>query len=335
MTQSPIDSPFTPASTAADVVKGLDLSSKIAIVTGGYAGLGLEATKALLSAGATVVVSIRTAEKAAKNLEGLAVETFPCDLLDPKSIDAFADHFLASNRPLHILINNAGIMACPLRRDSRGYESQFSTNHLGHFQLTARLWPALAKAGGARVVNVSSGAHHSSDVIDDWNFEQRPYHPLMAYGQSKTANVLFAVGLEKRAAKYGVHAFALHPGIILTTDLSRWRSPEESLPSWRQFGLVDEDGKQILNPLRQSKTPEQGAATEVWAATSPLLEGKGGLYLENSNISPPAETLVPLEPGKPGDARGYFGVKAHALNVESADRLWVLSEKLTGVTFAI
>jgi NAD(P)-dependent dehydrogenase (short-subunit alcohol dehydrogenase family) len=139
MVQVPIESPFTPASTAADVVKDIDLSSKIAIITGGYTGFGLEATKSLLAAGATVIVAIRTPEKAAKNLDGLAIETFPLNLLDPQSIDEFAEHFLTSNRPLHILINNAGIMAAPLIRDSRGYESQFSTNHLGHFQLTARL----------------------------------------------------------------------------------------------------------------------------------------------------------------------------------------------------
>jgi NAD(P)-dependent dehydrogenase (short-subunit alcohol dehydrogenase family) len=334
MTQVPIDSPFTPASTAVEVVKGLDLSSKIAIVTGGYIGLGLEATKALLSAGATVIVPIRTPEKATKSLEGLTVETFPLDLLDPQSINAFADHFLASNRPLHILINNAGIMASPLFRDSRGYEGQFSTNHLGHFQLTARLWPALVKAGDARVVNVSAALHVGSDIFDDWNFEHRPYDPLLAYGQSKTANILFAVGLEKRGARFGVHAFAVHPGVILSTELSRWKSPEENLKWSRQFGLVDEEGKPLCNPLMQLKNAEQGAATEVWAATSLLLEGKGGLYLENSNVSPLVETIVPVRPGIPIDARGFSGVKSYAIDNENADRLWVLSEKLTGVAFA-
>jgi NAD(P)-dependent dehydrogenase (short-subunit alcohol dehydrogenase family) len=227
MAQVPIESPFTPASTAADVVKGIDLSSKVVIITGGDNGIGLEATKALLGAGATVIVPVRTPEKAAKNLEGLAVETFPLNLFDPQSIDQFAEHFLSSNRPLHILINNAGIMGAPLSCDSRGSESQFSTNHLGHFQLTARLWPALGKTNGARVVNLSSGAHLRFDVPEDWNFEQHPYDPMAAYGQSKTANILFTVGLERRAAQFGVHAFAISPGASMLTDLNRWFPKDE------------------------------------------------------------------------------------------------------------
>jgi NAD(P)-dependent dehydrogenase (short-subunit alcohol dehydrogenase family) len=150
MKQVPIESPFTAASTAAEVVKNINLKGKVAIVTGGYVRLGLEAARALLGAGATVSVPIRTSEKAATNLKGLAVETFlGFDLTDPKSIDAFAEHFLASKRPLHFLFNNAGIRSPAQMRDARGYETIFATNHLGHFQLTARLWPALVKAAGA------------------------------------------------------------------------------------------------------------------------------------------------------------------------------------------
>jgi hypothetical protein len=156
MSQTPIDSGFGPANTASDVIKCINLTGKVAIVTGGYVGLGLETTQALLSAGATVIVGVRTPEKAAANLSGLSVETIPLDLTDPSSIDSFASTFLASSRPLHLLINNAAVMASPLLRDSRGYELQFATNHLGHFQLTARLWPALVKANGARVICVSS-----------------------------------------------------------------------------------------------------------------------------------------------------------------------------------
>lgn len=334
MTQVPIQSTFGPTSTTTDVLKGIDVSSKIVIITGGYAGIGLEATKAFLAAGATVIVPVRTPEKAANNLKNLAVETFPLDLLNPQSIDDFANHFLASNRPLHILINNAAIMASPLFRDSRGYEGQFSTNHLGHFQLTARLWPALVKAGSARVVNLSSASHQQSDVNEDWNFDNRPYNPWESYGQSKTANILFSLGLETRGARFGVHAFAVHPGIILTTELSRWSPREQFIATGIQLGLCDEQGIPKLNPIRQIKTKEQGAATEVWAATSPLLDGKGGIYLENCNISPLAETLTDLDPRSFNDPRGFTGVKAYAINPANADRLWALSEKLTGVTFA-
>jgi NAD(P)-dependent dehydrogenase (short-subunit alcohol dehydrogenase family) len=335
MSQVPINSPFTASSTTADVVRGLDLTGKVAIVTGGYVGLGLESTKALLSAGATVIVPVRTPDKAAKNLAGLNVETYPLDLLDPSSIDAFAAHFIASNRALHILINNAGIMASPLLRDSRGYEGQFATNHLGHFQLTARLWPALVKAGGARVVNVSSRGHHFSELHDDWNFESRPYDPWKSYGQSKTANILFALALDRRGSKHGVQAFSIHPGVILTTELTRWTPQEELRKTLIESGFADAEGRLLQDPLRQAKTPEQGAATEIWAAVSPLLEGHGGVYCENCNISPRLEGLVIVDPKIGVDRHGFFGVKDYATNLEIADKLWRLSEQLTGVTFTI
>jgi NAD(P)-dependent dehydrogenase (short-subunit alcohol dehydrogenase family) len=332
--QSPIDTGFGPEHTAADVLKGIDLTGKLAIVTGGYVGLGLETTKSLLGAGATVIVPVRTPEKAVKGLAGLTVETAPLDLLDPASIDSFAANFIASGRALHILINNAAIMSCPLARDGRGYESQFSTNHLGHFQLTARLWPALAKANGARVVAVSSCGHLMSDVFEDWNYESREYDRWKAYGQSKTANALFALALDARAAKYGVRAFSCHPGGIFTTDLERFHTREQRVQRWVSLGISDAEGNVLLNPLKQVKTAEQGASTQVWAATAPLLEGKGGLYLENNNIAPRQEEITVVDV-QGVDARGYFGVKAYATDIESANRLWALSEKLTGVTFAI
>jgi NAD(P)-dependent dehydrogenase (short-subunit alcohol dehydrogenase family) len=335
MTQVRIDSGFGPANTATDVVKGIDLTGKIAIVTGGYVGLGLETTKALLSVGATVIVPVRTPEKASANLAGLNVETAPLDLLDPVSIDSFAAAFIASGRPLNILINNAAIMASPLIRDGRGYEGQFSTNHLGHFQLTARLWPALVKANGARVICLSSGAHFISPVDDDWNFESREYDPWKAYGQSKTANILFAFALDARGSKFGVRAFSLHPGAILATDLNRWRSREANIKWWQQLNMADQDGNLIINPLRQLKSIPQGASTTVWAATSPLLEGKGGLYLENNNIAPKAEDVTDRDPKSGSDPQGFSGVQAYAIDLEAANKLWTLSEKLTGVTFSI
>jgi NAD(P)-dependent dehydrogenase (short-subunit alcohol dehydrogenase family) len=334
MSQVPLDSGFTPASTTTDVIKGIDLTGKVAIVTGGYVGLGLETTKALVSAGATVLVGVRTPEKAQASLAGLSVETATLDLMNPASIDAFASSFIASGRPLHLLINNAGIMACPLTRDARGYEAQFSTNHLGHFQLTARLWPALVKANGARVICVSSRAHFASDIREDWNFQTGEYQPLAAYGQAKTANILFALALDARGSKFGVRAFSLHPGIIAGTDLTRWSTPEESLKKRQAWGLVDADGNPVINPLRQFKTVPQRAATTVWAATSPLLDGTGGLYLENANIAPRSADLSNLDQMRV-DPRGFSGVEDFALNIESADKLWTLSEKLTGVAFPI
>ena len=187
--QRPIGSGFSAASTAEDVIRGIDLREKTAIVTGGYTGIGLETVKALAAAGATVIVPARSIKKAKKNLAGIAgVQVEVMDLMDQLSIDAFAEKFLAANKVLHLLINNAGIMWAPLQRDTRGYESQLSTNYMGHFQLTARLWSALVKAGGARVINVSSWGHHFSPfVFEDPNFENREFESFSAYGQSKTA----------------------------------------------------------------------------------------------------------------------------------------------------
>jgi NAD(P)-dependent dehydrogenase (short-subunit alcohol dehydrogenase family) len=335
MSQTPIDSGFGPANTASDVIKGINLTGKVAIVTGGYVGLGLETTKALLSAGATVIVGVRTPEKAAANLSGLSVETIPLDLTDPSSIDSFASTFLASSRPLHLLINNAAVMASPLLRDSRGYELQFATNHLGHFQLTARLWPALLQANGARVICVSSRGHFYSDICEDWNFESREYEPYKSYGQAKTANILFARALDARGSKNGVRAFSLHPGGIVGTDLSRFQPHEVNVKRWHEMGFAEADGTPIIDPLKQCKNIGQGASTTVWGATSPLLEGKGGLYLENNNIAPLKADLVDVDPKSRCDPRGFSGVTDYAIDLASADKLWTLSERLTGVTFSI
>src|SRR5262245_53577769 len=220
--QEPIGSGFGFETTAEEVLGGTDLSGKTVIVTGGYAGLGLETTRVLSGTGATVVVPARSVEKARANLEGIPrVELAAMDLLDPASIDAFAEGFLAGGRPLDLLINNAGIMACPQACDNRGNESQFSANHLGHFRLTLRLWPALIRAGGARVVSLTSRGHRYSDVVfEDPNFERRPYDKWKAYGQSKTANALFALVLDRLGEPHGVRAFSVHPGGIWT-DLGR------------------------------------------------------------------------------------------------------------------
>ncbi|SIO16526.1 NAD(P)-dependent dehydrogenase, short-chain alcohol dehydrogenase family [Singulisphaera sp. GP187] len=319
--QKPIPSKFGFISTAEEVLGGQDLSGKTVIVTGGYAGLGLETTRVLSEAGATVIVPARSAERARANLAGLPrVELGALDLLNPESIDAFAEGFLASGRPLDLLINNAGIMACPLARDSRGNESQFSANHLGHFQLTLRLWPALIHAGGARVISLTSRGHRFSEVVfDDPNFDRRPYDKWKAYGQSKTANALFAMGLDRRGEAQGVRAFSVHPGGILT-DLTRHLTMDDL----KGFSLSRQpDGSLLQDPGsdRRFKDIPKGAATTIWCATSPQLDGMGGVYCEDCDI---AEVIQ-------GDMTVQTGMAPYACDLELAEKLWTLSEALTCV----
>jgi len=315
--QAPLPSGFGMRSTATDVLAGVDLAGRNVIVTGGYSGIGVETTRALAAAGAHVTVPARTPEKARAALAGLAsVELAALDLMDPASIDAFARNWLAHHGALHILICNAAIMAAPLVRDSRGYESQFATNHLGHFQLLCRLWPALAAARGARVVMLSSLGHRITPMnFDDPNFERREYHKWFAYGQAKTANSLCALGVDERGREQGIRAFAVHPGAIMT-DLQRSLPVEEQVA----MGWITADG--VVNPL--FKTIEQGAATTVWAATSPQLAGLGGLYCEDCDVA----RAVPRED------KGPAGVRPWAVDHDAAAQLWALSEQLTGVRLA-
>jgi NAD(P)-dependent dehydrogenase (short-subunit alcohol dehydrogenase family) len=327
--QRPIGSGFGAASTASDVIEGVDLSGKVAIVTGGYSGLGRETARVLRKAGARVIVPARDRVRAAAALNGIEVEIETMDLMDPASIDTFAEGFLATGQPLHMLVNSAGIMACPLARDARGYESQWATNHLGHFQLVARLWPALRQANGARVISVSSWGHrYSPMVFEDPNFERRDYDRWLAYGQSKTANILFALALDKRGAARGVRAFSLHPGSIIGTGLDKHVSTEEL----KTAGVIDEHGTPILDASKNLKTVEQGAATSVWCATSPQLDGMGGAYCENCDIpplvSPDVDKATPVI--RPA---GSLGVMPYAVDPEAAERLWTLSEQLLGLRF--
>ncbi|MEU0493703.1 SDR family NAD(P)-dependent oxidoreductase [Nocardiopsis sp. NPDC006139] len=330
--QHPIGTGFTPASTAGEVAAGIDLTGRNVIVTGGHNGLGREAVRVLGEAGASITVAARDPRRAAESLRGVErVETARLDLLDPASVDAFVAAYLASGRALHILINNAGIMAGPLVRDARGYESQFATNHLGHFQLTTGLLPALRAAGGARVVNMTSGAHRLTGVrFDDPHFTRGDYDPHIAYGQSKTANVLTAVELDRRWAADGIRGYAVHPGIILGTSLGAYRPegapvpdglPEEVL---RAQGLIDADGVRVNDPERGLKNIEQGASTMVFAATSPLLASLGGVYLKDNDVS--AVDPAPADPHFDGPPP--TDVAPHAIDPEAALRLWGLSERL-------
>lgn len=315
--QIPVASPFNAFSTADDVLRDVDLKGQTAIVTGGSSGLGLQMSRALAAAGAQVIVPARSLEKAQAALAGLEnVEIAQLELTDSGSIDRFADAFLESGRPLDILIHSAGIMAAPIARDGRGNESQLAINHLAPFHFTDRLGPALKAGGAARVVSLSSRAHRLAGIdFDDPNFVDRPYDPWLAYGQSKTADALFAVELDRRARADGVRAFSVHPGSILT-DLARHLSPEQV----RAFGALDEKGEIRIDPLNDLKTVQQGAATALWCATSPLLADLGGVYCEDCNVAALREADDPRKDG----------VRSWAADPDLAARLWTLSETLAG-----
>ncbi|MFJ4833583.1 SDR family NAD(P)-dependent oxidoreductase [Streptomyces sp. NPDC088747] len=311
--QHKIGSGFGARSTADEVLQHVDLAGKLAIVTGGYSGIGLETTRALTKAGARVVVPARRPDPAREAVHGIeGVEVDELDLGDLDSVRGFAERFLSTGRTVDIVIDSAGIMACPETRVGPGWEAQFATNHLGHYALVNRLWPAIAP-GGARVVSVSSTGHHASGIRWDDPHWKTGYDKWEAYGQAKTANVLFAVQLDRLGKESGVRAFALHPGGILT-PLQRHLPKQEMV----ERGWIDEDGK-LLHP-DVFKSPEQGAATQVWAATSPRLAGMGGVYCEDCDIAEPA----------PADGE-RTGVKAYAIDPEQAARLWELSAELTGV----
>lgn len=315
--QHPIGSPFGYRSTAREVAAVTDLSGKRMVVTGGYSGIGTETVRALAGAGADVIVGARRPALAREVLadgDG-GITILPLDLADPASIDAFAADVAGRWDRIDVLINNAAVMASPLTRDARGYEGQFATNHLGHFQLTARLWPLLRAADKARVVALSSIGHRlGAPDLDDPNFERRDYDKWLAYGQAKSANALFALYLDKLGEPHGVRAFAVHPGGIMT-PLQRHLAVEEQV----KMGWIDAEG----NVNEAFKSAEEGAATSVWAATSPMLDGKGGVYCENCDVGAMAGDDTP---------RGA-GVYPHIRDEALAERLWAKSEELTGVPF--
>ncbi|MEV0529066.1 SDR family NAD(P)-dependent oxidoreductase [Streptomyces sp. NPDC050439] len=313
--QRRIGSGFGPLTTADDVLDGIDLSGRTALVTGGYSGLGLEITRALSNAGARVVVPARRPRVAEEAMRGMdRVEVRAMDLADQGSVAHFAEQFLAAHRTLDILVNNAGVMACPEARVGPGgaWESHFAINHLGHFALVNRLYPALSRGTAARVVSVASSGHFLSDIR--WTDPQfdAGYDRWLAYAQSKTANALFAVHLDSLGtAGSGPRAFSVHPGSILT-PLQRHIPREEQIAQ----GWMSADG----TPAQGFKTPAQGAATAVWAATSPLLDARGGAYCQDCDVAEPALT----------DDMLIGGVKPWATDPDAAARLWRLSAELTG-----
>ncbi|WP_417467890.1 oxidoreductase [Maricaulis sp.] len=318
--QAPLQSGFHAKSTAAEVVADIDLAGKIAIVTGGYSGIGLETVRALASKGAKVIIPVRTEAKASEALAALPgdITTVPMDLADLASVRQFAAAMQDALPRLDLLINNAGVMASPQSRVGPGWESQFGICHMGHFALTQGLFSLLENTPDARVVALSSTAHKISDIIwDDINFDRMPYDKWRAYGQAKTANALFANALSRRLKLSGGLAFAVHPGGIFT-PLQRHLPKEEMIA----LGWLGEDGEPSELAKAGFKTPQQGASTTLWAATSPQLVSRPGVYCENADI---AAVTVPDSP-----MARYMGVDPHACDDDSAERLWRLSEDWLG-----
>lgn len=316
--QVPVESAFHRMSTGEEVLTPHDLSGKVAIVTGGYSGIGLETTRALAAKGVKVIVPVRSKQKAEDNLKDIEgdVETALMDLSDIPSVHAFADNMGKALSKLDLLINNAGIMATPQTRVGPGWESQFGVNHMGHFALTNALMPLLKNSTSARVVCLTSTGHKLSPIRwDDIQFESDEYNKWIAYGQSKTANALFANALSRRLKNAGGLAFSVHPGGIFT-PLQRHLPKEEMV----ELGWINEDGSPTELAKQGFKTPEQGCSTTLWAATSELLENKAGVYCEDCNVAAPTDPESPM-------AR-YSGVEHHGCDDESAERLWEISEAL-------
>ena len=312
-------------STADDVLEGIDLAGKTVFITGANSGLGKESARSMAAKGAHIVMAGRDQGKLDAAMAEIHaeqpnanLETILCDLGSLDAVRAGAVEANERFEKIDLLINNAGVMACPMGHTADGFETQFGTNHLGHFALTKGLMPLIEKgaqsSGGGRIVNLSSRGHHIAPAnLDDPNFETSPYNEWLSYGQAKTANALFSAGLESRFAEKGVHAIAVHPGGI-ETNLGRHLSQEQRDALTERVTTSD--------PNFQWKNIAQGAATQVWAATSPELEGRGGIYCEDCHVA------------EFDDESTVSGVRSYALDSAQADRLWALSEELTGESFS-
>jgi NAD(P)-dependent dehydrogenase (short-subunit alcohol dehydrogenase family) len=313
---------FSSQSTTDQVLEGIDLTGKLALVTGASSGLGVETSRALAAKGARVVMAARDIAKIEEQAAAIRakhpsaqLEVMELHLDKPANVRAFAKAFLAKHPRLNLLIGNAGVMACPLMRTAEGWEMQFATNHLGHFLLGNLLAPALIAGAPSRLISVSSAGHQFSGVVfDDIQFERRPYDKWASYGQAKSANMLFALEFDRRFASRGVRAFSNHPGGI-RTELGRHLTQDDVKL------LTARSEARVSKGVMVWKNVEQGASTQVWGATAPELDGLGGLYLEETQIS---GTAPP-----PGSAGGA----AYALDPENAKRLWAVSEQLLGESF--
>lgn len=314
--QSSVSSKYDRDTTAEDVVSGVNLRGRLAVITGGSTGLGKETARVLAGAGADVFIGARSESKLEQARVDLIeagarnVIVFPLDLMESDSVSRFAECVLKLGRPIDLLINNAGIMAGPLVRNSLGIEAQFATNYVGHALLTSLLAPALTRAKNARLISLSSVGHHITPVVmEDLNYQARHYEPFDAYGQSKTANVLLAVKVAKHLSIKGVTALAVHPGMI-HTELARDVSRETMKQAQIALSVVD---------LPDYKTVEAGAATTVWAATATDLAGKGPLYLEDCQVAPLVQ-----------QSNSVYGVLPYALDADVADQLWARAEEMLG-----
>lgn len=311
-------------STADEVLAGKDLSDRTILVTGGYSGLGRETARALAAKGSHVILSGRDATKLSAAADEIAtatggkVDTLVCDLASLAAIRAAGEEARSRFTHIDVLINNAGVMAAPLSRTADGFETQFGTNHLGHFVLTKELMPLIEQGSSQRIVNLSSRGHHIAPVdFDDPNFHSRAYDPWLAYGNSKTANILFAVGLEQRFGGEGIHAYALHPGGI-HTNLGRHMSEADMAALIERIRKNAEKTSEQPQPF---KSIPQGAATTCWVATADELAGRGGFYAEDCHVA------------ELDDTSASKGVRSYALDRANADRLWALSEELVGERF--
>lgn len=307
-------------STADEVLAGIDLSGRTVFITGANSGLGQETARAMAARGAHVIMAGRDQGKLDESVAAIHAEhpkaqldTLTVDLTSLESIRAATSRARQRFAKIDLLINNAGVMATPFLHTHDGFEMQLGTNHFGHFALTGELFPLIERGHLKRIVNLSSRAHHMAPVdFDDLHFTRRAYDPWLSYGQSKTANVLFTVGLEARFAVLGIHAYAVHPGGI-QTNLGRHMTPEMMEALVKRVTTSDSSF--------QWKTIPQGAATSCWAATAPEIEGKGGVYCEDCHVA------------EVDDHSSTGGVRAYALNTSYADRLWALSEAATGVQY--
>ena len=314
--QKPLSSGFGAKSEPSEVMSNIDLNGKTALVTGGYSGIGLETSRALVEAGAKVFIPARRTDIALKELDGIVSSDniTKMDLADPKSVQNFVDDFSSVHTSLDILINNAGVMACPEMRTPEGWELQFAVNQVGHFILTKGLLPLMEAANGARLVTLSSTGHKISAIRwDDIHFNESDYDKWVAYGQSKTASSLLAIEVDKRMQDRGIRAFGVHPGGIIT-PLQRHLENEEMVA----LGWMGEDGQPTERVAKMFKTPTQGASTTLWAATSPKLDNIGGVYCENCDVA------IKEEDG--GDR--FTGVNNWAVDSEEASRLWEETERM-------
>ena len=315
--QKPINSGFNSKSETSDILSEINLSDKVAIVTGGYSGIGLETTKGLILAGAKVIIPAKRPEIAFKNLNGIVSEdnVIKMDLSDLNSVKEFTDNFKENFSKLDLLINNAGIMACPETRIGNNWESQFAVNHIGHFLLTNELMDMMEDVEGARFVSLSSSAHSLTGILwDDIHFQETPYDKWMAYGQSKTACSLMAIEFNTRMKDKGVEGFAVHPGGIIT-PLQRHLEKEEMVA----LGWMDEDGSPSELAKNFFKSTSQGASTALWCATSPDLNGLGGVFCEDCDIAKRKSEVDE-------SMQRYFGVADWAVNTDEGSRLWEATE---------